>query len=222
MEILTIPDVHAKDFWKLGKAWSGPIIFLGDYVDPYPFDFPDEPPDVIQCLTEIMEFADENRDRVTLLIGNHGFSYLHDLDASRHDYQLAGTIQEIYSDYLDLLHIAKQVDDTLFTHAGVAKGWLKYNNLELPDKEADKVLNELYNASWSPFWQIGYIRGGMDPIGSPIWRDIREGNLDERFFQVYGHTYINQPHITNSEACLDTGKACFVVNTITHEIEEFC
>lgn len=222
MEILTIPDVHARDFWKLGKAWSGPIIFLGDYVDPYPFDFPDEPPDVIQTLTEIMEFADENRDRVTLLIGNHCESYLRGLDASRHDYELADKIREIYSDYLDLLHIAKQVDDTLFTHAGVAKGWLKYNNLELPDKEADKVLNELYNASWSPFWQIGYIRGGFDPIGSPIWRDIREGNLDERFFQVYSHTYIKQPYITNSEACLDMGKACFVVNTITHEIEEFC
>jgi len=222
MEILTIPDVHAKDFWKLGKAWDGQIIFLGDYVDPYPFDFPNKQPDVIQTLIDIMQFADENRDRVTLLIGNHDESYLRDLDASRHDYQLAGKIREIYSDYLDLLYIAKQVDDTLFTHAGVAKGWLQYNNFELPDKEADKVLNELYNASWSPFWQIGYIRGGMDPIGSPIWRDIREGDLDERFFQVYSHTRLDQPYVTNSEACLDTGKACFVVNTITHEIEEFC
>ena len=35
-EILVIPDVHGRDFWKEPcREWEGKVIFLGDYHDPY-------------------------------------------------------------------------------------------------------------------------------------------------------------------------------------------
>ena len=221
MKCLIIPDTHLREFWKVPVSkWDGNIIFLGDYVDPYPFEFPDGVPDPLIGLEEILSFADKNRDRVSLLVGNHGFSYMYDRDASRHDWDRAISIKEIYFDYIDLLQIAKQVDDCLFTHAGVSVDWLKRHDLELPEIDADLYLNKIFNNSPSIFWEFGYLRGGWHKTGSPIWRDIREGDLDERFFQTYGHTWIEKPYITDKEACLDIQKA-FVIDTKTHEIKEF-
>ena len=221
MKILILGDLHLREFWKDPVSkWDGNIIFLGDYVDPYPFEFPDGVPDPLIGLQEVFDFADSNRDRVTMLLGNHDHSYLYDTDASRHDHSRHEAIKEIFSDYLDLLSIAKQVDDCLFTHAGVSVDWLKRHDLELPEIDADLYLNKIFNNSPSIFWEMSWLRGGWENTGSPIWRDIREGDLDERFFQVYGHTMLTKPYITDKEACLDVQKA-FVINTKTHEIKEF-
>lgn len=85
---------------------------------------------------------------------------MYDRDASRHDWDRAISIKEIYFDYIDLLQIAKQVDDCLFTHAGVSVDWLKRHDLELPEIDADLYLNKIFNNSPSIFWEFGYLRGG--------------------------------------------------------------
>ena len=37
--ILVYPDIHGRKFWKRVKEFDFErIIFLGDYLDPYPFD----------------------------------------------------------------------------------------------------------------------------------------------------------------------------------------
>ena len=41
-EILVIPDIHGRIFWKDATKFDGEIIFLGDYVDPYPHEFKDQ------------------------------------------------------------------------------------------------------------------------------------------------------------------------------------
>ena len=38
-KILLIPDIHGRDFWKKAKDFEGEIVFLGDYLDPYRFEF---------------------------------------------------------------------------------------------------------------------------------------------------------------------------------------
>lgn len=38
-DCLIIPDVHGRDFWKdAANRFPGNIVFLGDYLDPYPLE----------------------------------------------------------------------------------------------------------------------------------------------------------------------------------------
>lgn len=223
MEILVIGDLHCRSFWKTAvDKWDGPIVFLGDYIDPYPFDFTDKQiPNNIDSLLSVLEFADKNQDRVSLLIGNHDWSYLYNRDASRHDFLHHDEIKEIYLDYLELLSIAKQYDNILFTHSGVSKSWLLRHDLILPKENADIYLNKIWDKNSSIFWEIGWSRGGWDKTGSPLWRDIREQDLDNTLYQVYGHTYIQKPYITSQEACLDVGKQAFIIDTQNNNITSF-
>lgn len=75
MEVLIFPDIHSRSFWKeAADKWIGQIIFLGDYIDPYSFEWPDKSPNPVDSLLEILNFKDCNQERVTLLLGNHKLS----------------------------------------------------------------------------------------------------------------------------------------------------
>jgi len=37
-DILIVPDVHGRNFWKPVLEYTGEVIFLGDYTDPYPYE----------------------------------------------------------------------------------------------------------------------------------------------------------------------------------------
>lgn len=118
-------------------------------------------PDPINTLLDILNFKDCNQDRVTLLLGNHDESYIHDnLDASRHDYKLHDKIHQIFIEDKELFQIAKQIDDVLFTHAGVSKTWLERHELSLPTQNSDLFLNEIYNTVPDIFWEMSWNRGG--------------------------------------------------------------
>lgn len=72
-KIIIVPDVHGRTFWKLAKEKINEIdrvVFLGDYLDPYPVE------DIslekaIEGLKEIINFKKEFSEKVILLIGNH-------------------------------------------------------------------------------------------------------------------------------------------------------
>lgn len=36
-KVIIIPDVHGRKFWRSALSWveTTPIVFLGDYLDPY-------------------------------------------------------------------------------------------------------------------------------------------------------------------------------------------
>lgn len=222
MKVLVIPDDHSRGFWKDAvKDWDGLIVFLGDYVDPYPYEWEDRKPNVIDNLLDILNFKDCNQNRVILLIGNHDESYIHDgLDASRHDYYLHDRIHQIFNEDKEFFQIAKQFDDTLFTHAGVSSAWLKRHELTLPKTDADVFLNEIYNTTPDIFWEMSWDRGGWYSTGSPIWHDVRESDCDDTLFQVFGHTQLREnPIKLGNFACVDCRRA-FIVDTVSHEIEE--
>ena len=74
-DILILPDIHGRTFWKdaVEHEQFATIIFLGDYLDPYPSEgINDE-----QALANFMEIIDYgmSHDNVVLLLGNHDMHY---------------------------------------------------------------------------------------------------------------------------------------------------
>lgn len=224
MKVLVIPDCHLREFWKDAvKDWDGPIVFLGDYVDPYPYEWDEDEqmPNPVDYLLEVINFKDCNPDRVTLLIGNHDYHYIDtNLDGSRKNYSLQDKLYDLYTTDKEYFQIAKQFDDTLFTHAGVSTAWLKRHELTLPKIDADIFLNEIYNTTPDIFWEMSWERGGWYSTGSPIWHDVRELDCDDTLFQIFSHTALKEnPVKLDNFACIDCRRA-FVVDTISHEIIE--
>lgn len=71
-EILVVPDVHGRTFWKEPcQQWQGLIVFLGDYHDPYPYEVSQHKSH--KNLQELVEFYEENMSRTVCLLGNHKY-----------------------------------------------------------------------------------------------------------------------------------------------------
>ena len=86
--VLIIPDVHGRVFWKrpieecLPNIESGKIevVFLGDYLDPYPSEVEEEiafgETDALKQLEEsFIPLARKCPENVHLLMGNHDLQY---------------------------------------------------------------------------------------------------------------------------------------------------
>ena len=175
----------------------------------------------VDYLLEVINFKDCNPDRVTLLIGNHDQHYINmNLNGSRKNWSFQEKLHDLYVTDKEYFQITKQIDDTLFTHAGVSSSWLKRHELTLPKTDADIFLNEIYNATPDIFWEMSWDRGGWWDTGSPIWHDIREFDCDDTFFQVFGHTQLqNNPVKMPTFICCDCRRA-FIIDTVSHEIFE--
>lgn len=127
-EIIAIPDIHGRTFWKSVKNDKSDsiIIFLGDYLDPYPHEnitFED----ALANFEEIIDFA-KDRKNVVLLVGNHDYHYYFrtgNLGWSRYNPKFASDVYTLFQDNKNLFTIAYQVENTLFTHAGVDSDWYK-------------------------------------------------------------------------------------------------
>ena len=65
--ILIIPDIHGRNFWKnaVEKHFedTSKTIFLGDYLDPYPWEGITRK-EAIANFQEIIDFKKENKDKV--------------------------------------------------------------------------------------------------------------------------------------------------------------
>ena len=78
MNILIVPDVHGRTFWRRAKELVKnyqKIIFLGDYLDPYSYEGINPDMAFIEFL-DIIEFKKKYPKKVTLLLGNHDLHYL--------------------------------------------------------------------------------------------------------------------------------------------------
>lgn len=77
-KILICPDCHGRRFWenpcKNHKGEFEKIVFLGDYVSPYP-DEGISNMEALNVFKEIIEFKKENPEKVVLLMGNHRVNF---------------------------------------------------------------------------------------------------------------------------------------------------
>ena len=222
--MIIIPDVHGRVFWKeIVKNSEDKIIFLGDYVDPYPGENISLT-GALDNLSEIIDYKKSNPSKVILLLGNHDFMYMdskHNKYSCRHDFENEPKITKILMDNRDLFQMDYSIEVKnklyIFSHAGILKPWIeKYKNLfgEFPGS-LDKI-NELYR-NWDPEFissllEISYYRGGWSDFGSMIWSDVREHSVscEENIYQIFGHTQLkDKPIIEKHFADLDCRRPFF-------------
>ena len=202
-DILIVPDIHGRDFWFPALDYQGEIIFLGDYTDPYPQEnFTEE--DAYQGLLKIVQFKQQHPDRVTLLIGNHELHYYNtQFQAGRFSKEYYPKYNEILTgdETKELFQICKQVDNYLFIHAGLTKGWYDHHYKDFHELGAtlEEQLNAVFFKKMHIFHEAAWkYRGGLDDAGSPLWADVYElvdetEHFDPQIIQIIGHTQLIKP-----------------------------
>lgn len=220
-KVLIIPDIHGLDFWKsVCKTWNDLIIFLGDYVDPYP---PIAKEEAFENLEKLVDFYKNTNCTCKFLLGNHDWSYLSGVAPCRFDYKRKKEIKSLLKE-LDLsicTYIKSGKKTYLFSHAGITNGWLSdddYMNKEFV------VPNEFYSIT-SKLSQIPLSRGGYSKYGSCIWNDIDDFQNEKHTlngeYQIFSHSWggRTQPIIENDYAMLDCHKP-FILDLKTDKIYE--
>lgn len=224
MNILVIPDVHGRTFWKDAVEKHAndcdKIVFLGDYLDSYPWEFITRKM-TIENFKEIIKYKKNNPEKVILLLGNHDLAY-YDRNFPyrvRYDSSNAYKIKQNFGKNRSLFQLAYEADldkHYLFTHAGVLRSWYERHKELIGDLTVDN-LNRLktFPGGIRALCDVSRERGGFGRIGSMVWSDIEEKSEIEDFdgiYQVFGHSQQDsQPVITDTWACLDCRRA-FVLN----------
>ena len=261
---LVIPDIHCRKFWRksIKEDKVDKVIFLGDYLDPYPNEIKSNPESMevksfqnitsaIKMLEDIFSLKKNNPDKYILLTGNHTDSYIWSnfSRATRTDFANWELYLNIFLENLNLFNFVWIENDVIFSHAGISDGWANeflYNFMKYDEgAELEKdsailetaiVLRDTPLKDFNKFYIkaiscISHYRGGDYFYGSCEWADLRE-HIDieksinevvpkgeDGIYQVFGHTQLKVPIITDKWTCLDCRKG-FIVDTLTHEITE--
>ena len=232
---LIIPDLHSRSFWKdavlkyINEADK--IVFLGDYVDPYPQENITRK-EAIKTLEDVIDFKTKFNDKTILLLGNHCVHYfLKDYPRStRYDSSNAYHIRELYLSHKGLFKLAYEttINDKkyLFTHAGLMNSWVERNK-DVIGKPTTDNLNKLMDTPQGikALGEMSFYRSWLgEDSGSILWSDVREKISEESNenaimpkedsinplydYQIFGHTQLSQnPIITDKWACIDCRKA---------------
>lgn len=225
--IYIVPDVHGRKFWKFLKdhKTEKPIVFLGDYLDPYGFEGI-TPIDAIENFKEILEFKKEHPDQVTLLLGNHDCEYALSkrICNCRCDSMNYQEIQDMFRNNLDLFNMTYEFENNgtkwLLSHAGVHYAWLEDWSYTSDDiKNFNSLLNKKDQRFIASLESVSPERGGIDRAGSIVWSDIHEYMLSSKEKQakvgydrqVCGHTYLKGSPLTfDSITCIDCQKVFYI------------
>ncbi len=197
-QILIIPDVHGRLFWKSAIAKYPQeqypdlkIIFLGDYLDPYTSIENISKEDAFNNFLEILEVIN-NDSRVIPLIGNHDWHYFVNLDTCRLDYANSKRIENLFKNNLSKFRLTYTTEINgkkyLFSHAGITQKWL--------DDIASMAQDEVDH--WNPYSHNEFIAPLSDP--KFLWiagiSDINKTyNFDllEKCLQNYDDSFYSAP-----------------------------
>lgn len=231
IKLMLVPDVHGRDFWlsPVLNNLDKPIVFLGDYLDPYPSEGI-TPEHSIEVFKEIIGLAKEHPN-IKLLLGNHDCSYAikPNICECRHIWNHHTEIAGLFKENFELFDIAfeKVINKRhfLITHAGLHKSWIRYNpyvfrkNFRPTANNFNKLLHDPKKQSEFTYAlsDMSFYRGGYEGFGSIIWADIREfvkskEILDSDIVQIVGHTMLKDQAIFVSKNmyCIDCQKVFYI------------
>lgn len=232
MNILIVPDVHGRTFWRKAKELVTKyhkIIFLGDYLDPYSQEGIN-PDMAFREFLDIIEFKKKYPKKVTLLLGNHDLHY-HCPDfipSTRRNTFKASQYYKVFKENAELFSYFKMFRSFghkyLFSHAGITNNWLRKNNLLLTEllKMPEASLLDYRGRRWGGLLeQVSWYRGGNHDFGSPVWADIHEvfvdGVVGEKITQIVGHNQVKE--MTAADGVIFTDcRHLISLNTKTRQI----
>lgn len=200
MKYRFVGDIHGQiDVMKLALDCDADrIVFCGDLVDSFRRSIQDQ----LDCLNLALELA--GNGRVDVMWANHEWSYLHPkMQCSGHSHRMAPFMNnhkdEILSKFKPFLYEAGY----LITHAGLTKQLWVENNLSLENFQ--QALTEWSVDIDSPFFDIGYYRGGNKSVGGPLWCDFNaEFQYIPELPQIFGHTRGQGLRQQGNSWCIDT------------------
>ncbi|WP_420152846.1 metallophosphoesterase [Siphonobacter sp.] len=190
MQVLAIGDLHGRLNWEEAPIQQADrVIFVGDYVDSKQFS--DE--QTTEVLQKVIALKRAEPEKYILLLGNHDVAYLHYplFPCSNFRPKMQALWTGIYRENADCFQVAYQLENYLFTHAGVSSSWAQKHGNRGSDL-ADR-LNALQEtpAGREVVFQCGWVRGGNPGAkGGPVWADETE-TIDDYlpdWHQVVGHT----------------------------------
>lgn len=222
MKTISIGDLHGKDEWKNALNYWRPddedtyidqydkIIFVGDYVDS--FDIPDN--NILKNLQEIIELKIKYPEKVVLLWGNHEIQYLFGTKrygCSGYRPSMWLSLNTLFKEYRNLFQLAFQIENYIWTHAGITSEWFDLNINEkthivrdnkyitnLPIDKLDNIsdiLNFCFEAGHQHIFDCSpYVTGGSDRTSGPLWASKYETrNLPLiGYHQIVGHTHVDE------------------------------
>lgn len=233
---IIVPDVHGRLFWKdLLKYDYDKVVFLGDYLDPYSYEWPELDEETlrlntIQNFKEIIELKKENPKKVVLLLGNHdcGYAYGSNICSCRRDRKNINVIESLFKTNKKLFDLAYETTlgdkHFVFSHAGILKMWLETT---FEDYKKGNVIDQLNNANQLAIskafpeetefgyciGQVDFWRGGYEDVGSCVWSDIRSilqqnRKLYPEAIHIVGHTQLKDKLVDEKHnlICLDCRK----------------
>lgn len=178
MSTIVLGDIHGSAFWKtvIVENPDCRYIFLGDYLDGK--DNIDSKVE-LDNLKEIISLKKENPDNIILLLGNH--------DLLHFDYDINENVSISFRENSALFQNAYQMDDIIFTHAGIVHKWfvedfkgdLTRNIAEQLNNPTEKQRDALRQVG-DEHATSGIFMAGMVELYCPL----------QGFIQVVGHNRI--------------------------------
>lgn len=196
MKTLILGDIHGRPFWKAIVAKERPdlTIFLGDYVtthERYTSEMQ------LEQLKAILDYKEENPDKVIILRGNHDLDglgyYWAQCYPSAADVRLEmGKDKPLGQRFLKnsqwLYGMEVDGKPTLFAHAGVTTPWL--NAILKMDRFDIDEINRMEPSEKFAFTGGRWDNYGTDPEQSCTW--VRPQTLSKYHIpgwnQIVGHT----------------------------------
>lgn len=204
--ILVVPDIHGEPFWKepVQKYIDqvDRIVFLGDYLDPYPEEGKGYlPQGLFDNLMDIIDLKHNHMDKVVLLKGNHDQHYASEMFrelacGSRCDttnWSIYNAVFVRNQELFKLVHL-EEINGIpyLFSHAGLTLNWINKVNSSVW-KLADNIISvassdivERINAleeseeGQEMLCIVGRFRNIIGAkSGSVLWADIEEHSIPD-------------------------------------------
>jgi len=203
MKTISIGDLHGQRvteiIYDILEKYDK-IIFMGDYVD----SFTGKDIEIYTNLDSLIELKQKYPEKIILLWGNHDVQYL--LGYNKHGCtgyrpSMQTMLYDIFSKHKDLFQLSYQIDNTIWSHAGIHEGWYKYRfNMftnHYPDLTVSEQLNLAFKEEIESLFDVGYIRGGIRDVGGPLWCDIRElkSSPIRKYNQIVGHNHMKLTQI---------------------------
>jgi len=216
MKTVVIGDVHGRSLWKLIVHQENPdrVIFIGDYFDSFNIKGEEQ----LNNFLDIIEYKKSSGKEVIMLIGNHDYHYFPEVgDTGTSGYQsmFSYQISPVLDANREYLQMAYQMDEFLFSHAGVSSAFMDsvFGINGWKTETIVEQINELFKYKPLSF-QFGMAvsikkMSFLDPYGdneeqSPIWirpRSLMSANrntLRTQVIQIVGHTQVKKLDINGA------------------------